>query len=236
MLASSLSIIGVGFTLGLIHAFDADHVMAVSALSSRKPGFLRTLKFSANWALGHGGVLMFAGALLFGLGLHIPEQLQYMAEASVGVMLIGLGLVCFWRFRQQHLRLQTHTHVHSHGEVVHTHWHLEDHTENATENSSASNSSDKHAPVMVGMLHGLAGSAPALALVPAVAQGQLWVAMMYLLLFSGGVMLSMLVFGSGLGSLQNQLQRKSARLFAVSRYFVATASVCLGGFWLAQAV
>ncbi len=132
MLVSSLSIIGVGFTLGLMHAFDADHVMAVSALSSRKPGFLRTLKFSANWALGHGGVLMLAGLLLFGLGLHIPEQLQYMAEASVGVMLIGLGLVCFWRFRQQHLRLQTHTHVHSHGEIVHTHWHLEDHTENAT--------------------------------------------------------------------------------------------------------
>ncbi len=236
MLASSLSIIGVGFTLGLMHAFDADHVMAVSALSSRKPGFLRTLKFSANWALGHGGVLIVAGLLLFGVGLHIPEQLQYLAEASVGVMLIGLGLVCFWRFRQQRLRLQTHTHVHRHGEVVHTHWHLEDHAESKAENSAALKGRDNHAPVMVGMLHGLAGSAPALALVPAVAQGQLWVAMMYLLLFSGGVMLSMLLFGSGLGAVQTQLQKKSARLFVVTRYLIATASVCLGGFWLAQAV
>ena len=82
---------GVGFTLGLLHAFDADHVMAVSALSTEKPSVKRTLRFSANWALGHSGVLIASGLLLFGLGLSLPEPLQIAAEASVGIMLIALG-------------------------------------------------------------------------------------------------------------------------------------------------
>ena len=47
-----------GLGLGLLHALDADHVMAVSALSNRKPDFKRTLKFSASWAIGHGSVLI----------------------------------------------------------------------------------------------------------------------------------------------------------------------------------
>jgi cytochrome c biogenesis protein CcdA len=235
---SSLSIVGVGFALGLLHAFDADHVMAVSALSSRKPGFWRTLRFSANWALGHSGVLILAGLLLFGVGQEIPVALQSFAEASVGVLLIGLGLMCFWRFRQQRLSLKTHTHTYGDSELVHTHWHLEGHTQSDTDaqhNVKDSGKQDSHAPVMVGMLHGLAGSAPALALVPAVAQGQLFLAMLYLLLFSVGVMLSMLVFGSGLGSLQQYLQHKHVRLFMFSRYLVATAAILLGGFWLSQA-
>ena len=54
-----------------------------------------------------------------------------------------------------------------------------------------------HAPILVGMMHGLAGSAPALALVPVVAHGQLWMALTYLVLFSVGVLLAMLVFGLG---------------------------------------
>lgn len=233
MLSAELSMIGIGFTLGLMHALDADHVMAVSALSARKPSLWRTLRFSANWALGHGGVLLVSGVLLFGLGLSLPEPLQALAEASVGVLLIVLGLVCFWSFRQQRVRLAQH----SHGDVVHTHWHIEKHGESSEHSESAQEAKQgQHAPVMVGVLHGLAGSAPALALVPAVAQGELWVSIAYLVLFSVGVMLSMMVFGLGLGSLQKKLAQRSARLFQGLRYGIAGASIALGSFWLFQAV
>jgi sulfite exporter TauE/SafE len=196
----------------------------VSALSSRKPGFARSLFFSANWALGHGGVLLIAGLLLFGLGMGIPAVLQQFAEASVGVLLIGLGIWCFYRFRQQKLLLQQH----SHDDVVHTHWHKAGHEEGKQK--------EAHAPVMVGMLHGLAGSAPALALVPAVAEGQVAIAIVYLLLFSFGVMCAMLMFGSGLGFIQSKLQKHNQRLFDWSRYGIATASILLGGFWLSSSV
>jgi len=240
MLTESIALIGVGFTLGLLHALDADHVMAVSALSARKPSVWRTLRFSANWALGHGGVLLVIGALLFGLGLSIPESLQVFAEASVGILLIALGLWCFWAMRKQSVKLEKHTH----GDIEHTHWHSDEHgSENkpvrypVEERASGRISvSDKHAPVMVGVLHGLAGSAPALALVPAVAQGDAWLAVGYLMLFSVGVMLSMVVFGLGLGSLQRKLEKSSDRLFQLNRYLIATASVILGVVWFNQAI
>jgi len=234
MLTESITLIGVGFTLGLLHALDADHVMAVSALSARKPSVWRTLRFSANWALGHGGVLLVSGALLFGLGLSIPESLQVLAEASVGVLLMGLGLWCFWGMRRQSVKLEKHTH----GDIEHIHWRkeLHGHSQSSASTAESAITSDKHAPVMVGVLHGLAGSAPALALVPAVAQGDLWLAVGYLMLFSLGVMLSMVAFGLGLGSVQRKLEKSSNRLFQFSRYVIATSSVVLGAVWLNQAI
>ena len=89
---------------------------------------------------------------------------------------------------------------------------------------------------MVGVVHGLAGSAPALALVPAVAQGQMMSAMLYLLVFSIGVMLSMLVFGLGFGALQRRLKERHARLFNWHRHIIATGSIVIGGYWLHQAL
>ena len=223
-MAELLPLLIAGFGLGLLHALDADHVMAVSALSNQKPGFKKALTYSAHWALGHSGVLLISGALLFCVGYAIPDSLQHVAEASVGVLLIALGLLCFWQFRKDRLRLA----VHRHGDVVHTHWHDDGHTQN-TERVS-------HKSVFVGGLHGLAGSAPALALIPAVSHGQLGWAMAYLGVFSIGATLSMLAFGVGFASLQTWLSQRYQSLFAASQHLLATASVVLGGYWLAQAV
>lgn len=230
MLTESLSLIAVGFSLGLMHALDADHVMAVSALNNQKAGLRRTLRYCANWALGHSGVLIFSGLMLFGLGMSLPESLQYAAEVSVGVLLIGLGLYCFWQFRKQRLSLVKHTH----GDVTHVHWHIEGDVN--TKGHGKHSHREGHAPVMVGVVHGLAGSAPALALVPAVSQGQFGVAMGYLLVFSIGVMLSMLAFGLGLGSLQKHLKEKHMRLFHWQRNIIAGSSIAIGSFWLYQAI
>lgn len=238
MPASTLAVIGAGLSLGLVHAFDADHVMAVSALSSKKPGLKRTLRYSLSWALGHGGVLLLCGLALFGLGLQLPESAVHLAEASVGVLLIGIGLLCFWRFRQQNVQLRAHRH----GGLVHTHWHTPGHdrTEqpvgHGDSEASVARVEDRHGPVLVGVLHGLAGSAPALALVPVVSRGQLGIAVLYLGVFSLGVIVAMVGFGLGFGALQHKLQRFNRRLFQVSRYLVATGSVVLGGYWLAQSL
>jgi len=217
------ALLGLGFLLGMMHALDADHVMAVSALSVGRPSLGRTLKFSANWAIGHAGVLLFSGVMLFGLGVAIPESLQRLAEVAVGVLLIGLGLWCFWGLRKRRLTIEKHRH----GEVVHRHWHR------AGDESGRGHGKEGHAPILVGVLHGLAGSAPALALIPAVAQGQLLPALGYLLLFSLGVMASMLTFGLGWGSLLNRL---SPRALAWSQQLVASSSIAVGGYWLSQTV
>ncbi len=228
MLVDWLPSIVIGFGLGFMHALDADHVMAVSALSNQRPSMRRTLFFSAYWALGHSVVLLLSGILLFGLGFAVPHSLQYIAELGVGLLLIALGLNCLWRFRRENISL----HTHRHGDIVHTHW--QDPNHNVARVDCTDH--EAHKPVMVGLLHGLAGSAPALALIPAVAQGQVSSALTYLLLFSLGVMLSMIFFGLGFGRLQKFLEQRYTKLFRGSRYALAMASILLGGFWLSQAL
>lgn len=219
MLSNFSAILMAGFSLGLLHAFDADHIMAVSTLSSQKPSLKRTLLFSAQWAIGHGGVLMLCGVLLFGLGIQLPEAFVQFAESSVGVLLIVIGAVCFYQCYKQKLTLVSH----QHGDVKHTHWCLDD-TDHKQKN--------EHAPTFVGMLHGLAGSAPALAVVPMAGQGEFSTAMLYLVLFSIGVLLSMTVFGLGLGTFQKKLKVFDVRAFQFSRYLVSIMSIALGGYWL----
>ena len=91
MLADMLPMLLLGGGLGLVHAFDADHVMAVSALSAEKPGIKRTFFYSSHWALGHSGVLLGLGFLLLLFGFSLPDNFVYLAELAVGVLLIGLG-------------------------------------------------------------------------------------------------------------------------------------------------
>jgi nickel/cobalt exporter len=223
-----LSLLGLGFFLGMLHALDADHVMAVSTLSLGAPSLGRTLRFCANWGIGHGGVLLSSGVLLFGLGLKIPVELQQLAEAGVGVLLIGLGLWCFWSFRQRRLSLEAH----AQDDLVHRHGHQPADLSHRGQGRRGQ-SRQGHAPVMVGMLHGLAGSAPALALIPALAQGHKGAAFAYLLVFSSGVLLSMLAFGLGWGAL---LQRLNLRMLDWSRRLVAGSAILVGSYWLSLAV
>jgi len=241
MTIEMFSLLLTGLGLGLLHALDADHVMAVSALSNRKPSLKRTLKFSANWALGHGSVLILLGLLFFGLGIALPETIQKLAESSVGVLLIGLGLACFWQFHKEKIVLNKHTHEHSHGAIEHTHLHIDGHEKKHDEKGDAKFDSpeqvkEAHTPVMVGILHGLAGSAPALALIPAMMQTNLLEATGYLVLFSAGVLFSMVAFGLSFGLVQKKLQQKSVRIFNWSRKIIAAAAVGIGFYWLAQAV
>jgi len=227
----------LGLGLGLMHALDADHVMAVSALANQNPGVKRTLLFSAHWALGHGGVLLGCGFILFGLGVAIPESFQQVAELSVGVLLILLGVSFFWQFRRQKISLIQH----AHDDIVHTHWSTEHHTDQQPQQLTNNCSQDKarhnvHQPVMIGMLHGLAGSAPALALIPAVASGQLLLAVAYLIVFSLGVILSMLVFGLGFAWIQRYLYQRYQRVFTVCRHLIALTAIGFGSFWVLQAL
>lgn len=231
----SLLITGLG--LGLLHALDADHVMAVSALSNRKPSLKRTLKFSANWAIGHGSVLIVLGLLFFGLGVALPETIQKLAESSVGVLLIALGLACFWQFHKEKVVLDKHTHDHTDGSIEHTHLHVTDHVKSDEHHTdSPEQVKEAHTPVMVGVLHGLAGSAPALAIIPAMMQTSLLESIGYLVLFSAGVLFSMVTFGLAFGLVQKKLQEKSVRIFNWSRKLIASSAVGIGFYWLAQAV
>ena len=224
---SLFGILTLGFSLGLLHALDADHIMAVSVLSTKtrhlKSRFkvaLVTCRYCLKWALGHGGVLLFLGVLLLFLEIQLPPTLSFLAEKAVGVFLVAMGVWIIWQARDSNLRLNVHKHSQS-GEEIH-HVHL----------ASESDGAHSHKPMLIGMTHGLAGSAPMLALLPAIGNNNHWLAITYLMLFSGGVLVSMLLFGLFFGQLLGWIDRLGNRVFRISRWTLGLTSALFGSYWL----
>jgi nickel/cobalt exporter len=248
----SLSILALGFSLGFVHAMDADHVMAVSALSNRhrdngkKRGIAAnlalTLRHCSHWALGHGAVLLLSAGVVFGLGLSLPASLGHFAELAVGLVLIAIGGSLLWQLRRERVVVLRHKHQHEHGELEHVHLVKSSTVDDACPNSSNSTkhsampAAKAHTPVMVGALHGLAGSAPALALVPVINDMALLSALLYVLVFSCSVLLGMVVFGLGLGSVQSYLAQRHSNLFDLFRQALGAATVVFGAVWFVQAL
>jgi cytochrome c biogenesis protein CcdA len=182
------AILGLGFLLGLQHALEADHVAAVSSIAARRSDVADIVKHGLTWGIGHTLTLFaFAGAAL-ALGEAIPETLTRPIEFAVGIMLVGLGGHLLWRLWRD--RVHFHRHRHSDGtEHIHAHSH-------AGETIAHARAPHAHAhgfrwrTLLVGLMHGMAGSAALLVLTvsqaSSVAAGLLYVA-----LFGIGSMLGM---------------------------------------------
>ena len=217
----------LAFGAGLLHALDADHVMAVTAIATKKAGMRAIVNLCLKWALGHGAVIFIFGAIIFIFGFTIPYELSHYAEKAVAILLIAIGS---WVLRDLYLS-RVHIHFHEHqGLTRHAHWHI-DETKAHNQKVSGDHKHDHHA-VMVGVLHGLAGLAPLLAIVP-LANQPLWLAIIYLLIFCLGVFLSMLIFGGVLGKVVEGIQGYSVFSINIIRGMVGTASITLGLVWLA---
>ncbi|HED17831.1 MAG TPA: urease accessory protein [Gammaproteobacteria bacterium] len=222
--SSILAILGLAFGLGLTHALDADHIMAVSSLSGSRASLRDTLHFCGRWAIGHGLTLLLIGSAVLLLGMALPAELSQLAEMAVGWVLVGLGLYVFWSLR----RTQAHLHYHHHDGVArHAHWHQHDHLPASSDDH---HSHRHHGAVMVGVLHGMAGSAPLLAILPLATQSSPWYGMAYLLMFCVGVLLAMLVFGGALGSVFGWLNRKGHTAVRLVRASVALGTITLGAY------
>lgn len=194
------SILLLAFGLGLVHALDVDHLLAVSGLSGvRSEGMKQTLAFSVRWALGHGSSVLLLGSLVFIFGMAVPEKFSSIAEQLVGLMLMGIGLMLLldWSRKKnsltmhRHDQMPLHVHMAPSGPVNPLHKH-------------------KHGTVLVGLLHGSAGSAPLLLLLIPDMDSP-FLGMSYLLLFSVGVLLSMIVFGGLLGKLFVNMEKTSGK-------------------------
>jgi hypothetical protein len=181
-------ILGLGFLLGMQHALEADHIAAVSSIAARRSDVADIVKHGLTWGLGHTLTLFaFAGAAIL-LGHAIPDTLARPIEIAVGVMLIGLGAHVLWRLGRD----RVHFHAHRHGDGT-SHLHLHSH---AGESVAHRASAHQHGhdfrwrSLLVGLMHGMAGSAALLML--AVAQVASPIAgMAYVLVFGVGSMLGM---------------------------------------------
>lgn len=187
---STLSVLLIGFVLGLQHAIEADHLAAVSTIVSEKKSLLTASIVGGMWGLGHTIALFAVGVLVIFLKLQISETIEARLEALVGGMLILLGINAL---RKLFTAKKVHVHAHSHGEREHLHIHAHE-----TEMAEASHHRFSPRSILVGMVHGLAGSAALMLLVvPTIASPA--VALLYILIFGigsiGGMVAMSLLIG-----------------------------------------
>ncbi len=211
----------LAFFLGLVHAFDADHVMAVSVFATRKKGVREGVHVGLRWAAGHGLVLVAVGLALLLLGHSLPSEMLMVADRLVGLAMILLGATVWIDLA----RRRTHIHFHAHDDLPsHAHWHTHQEAGHGHE----------HGPLMIGALHGLAGSAPILAVLPVAARSPA-LGFAYLMLFALGVALAMAVVSGLIGHLVGQSwSRLQAGGLSMLRACCASGSIALG-VWLATA-
>jgi ABC-type nickel/cobalt efflux system permease component RcnA len=180
------AILSLGFLLGMQHALEADHIAAVSSIASRRSDVGDIVKHGLTWGLGHTLTLFaFAGAAIL-LGHAIPEKLAGPLETAVGIMLVGLGAHLLWRLWRD--RVHVHTHRHDDG-TVHVHSHAGEKLPHARA-AHAHEHGFRWRTLLIGLMHGMAGSAALLVLTvsqaPSAAAG-----LGYIALFGIGSMIGM---------------------------------------------
>ena len=181
-------ILGLGFLLGMQHALEADHIAAVSSIAARRSQVGDIVRHGLTWGLGHTLTLFaFAGAALL-LGHAIPESVARPIETAVGVMLVGLGAHVLWRL----WRDRVHFHQHGHGDGT-VHFHAHSHAGEAAPHERTAHTHDhgfRWRTLLVGLMHGMAGSAALLVLAATQASSPA-VSLGYVALFGVGSMIGM---------------------------------------------
>lgn len=224
-----LWLLALGAGGGLLHALDADHILAVSTVAAGGDASRRrVLRTALNWALGHGLSLALVTLSVLGFGLAIPEALSSVAELLVGVVLLAAGLSLLRAGWRGEVAVSLHRHR---GLPAHVHLHGRDHID-----AQGARGLVDHRPVLIGIIHGIAGSAPLLALLPLVIQAQFMLAGLYILLFTLCVALAMCAFGGLLGVLVSGILRRSRRAFDTMRALLGLYALGFGAFWLHQAL
>lgn len=214
----------LGFVLGLRHALDPDHLVAVSTIVSEHKSIKRSSLVGTFWGLGHTASLLGIGIVILLLRASIPAHFEPWMEAPVAAMLIVLGVSATWRVLRER-GWQVHTHPHSHADgAPHTHVHLHAHEQH----------DHKHRlfrmgrkPFLVGLVHGIAGSAAltlaVLTTIPSVAFG-----LLYITVFGIGSIGGMLLMSAMIGLPFAVTARRFSVVNGGIRLFAGVFSILFG--------
>jgi hypothetical protein len=219
---SALVILGLGLLLGVRHATDPDHIIAVSTIVSRERSFSSAARIGALWGLGHTATIMAVGVPLILFRWTISAKLGASMELAVAFMLIVLGVGSLLDIRRGGGSGNSHSHLHQHGDRIHRHAHGHAAAKSPQETVAAHEAATPHddplhghaadatalgaidrlagrgraygfiRPLVVGVVHGLAGSAAIALMVLATIRTPL-LAVGYLLIFGIGTILGMML-------------------------------------------
>jgi high-affinity nickel permease len=152
--------LALGFVLGLRHALDADHVAAVATFATGERNLLRSSLVGAWWGAGHTAALLLFGSALVALRLVVTPRMGQFLEFAVGCMLVLLGANVLRKLARDSA---IHAHTHEHDGTQHTHLHVHLGDAGHTHQHHTLRLGGK--PFVVGVVHGLAGTAAVLLLV-----------------------------------------------------------------------
>ena len=224
---SFLSIVAVGFFLGMRHATDPDHVIAVTTIVSRQRNLLKAAMTGIFWGIGHTLTIFVVGTVIILFDVVIPARIGLSMELSVGLMLIVLGVMNIASFMRSARSISpqdseiVHRHPHSHGDYVHSHAH--GHSPDTHHHSHPQTPLtwldrlfgriglyQQLRPLVVGIVHGLAGSAAVALLILTTIRNPHW-AIAYLLVFGVGTVGGMMLITMSIASAFNFFGKKQEK-------------------------
>ena len=223
--ATPLFVLVAGFVIGLFHAFEPDHVVAVATQNSKstqksslsffqqiRSGAIKSSILGALWGAGHTSSLVIVSLLIFVFSMNIPNEMFSNFEFGVGVMLVILGVFTYLNRR---LVGEKHIHTHTHDDVIHTHPHTHDKVH-----------SHGHKSYIIGCIHGLAGSGSLVVLALSTLH-DLQTILSFILVFGIGSIVGMMLVSSAIG-LPFSLSVYSERINKILRYLVGSISIIIG--------
>ena len=240
----------LGLLLGMRHATDPDHVIAVTTIVSRQRSIRHAALIGALWGLGHTITILIVGSAIVLFGLVIPPRVGLTMELSVGLMLILLGVLnlsgILRRISETATPLHSlqHSHPHGHGDYVHSHPHghspeKHGHGEDATPVGWMDRTFGRLGlyqvvrPLAVGIVHGLAGSAAVALLVLTTIRVPSW-AVLYLLVFGIGTVAGMMLITAAIAVPFTFSENRFARLNRGLGVFSGVLSLAFGLFIVYQ--
>lgn len=246
-----VSIVLVAFFLGMRHATDPDHVLAVSTIVSRQRTLGRAVLVGVLWGIGHSVTILVVGVAIIAFGLVIPPRVGLTMEFSVALMLILLGVLnltgVLGRIAETARPApagdgRLHAHSHSHGDYVHSHAHghaplPHGHSEDETPQGRLDRIFGRLGvyqalrPLVVGLIHGLAGSAAVALLVLTTIKNPVWAAA-YLVVFGIGTTAGMLLMTAAMAA---PLVYTAGRFARLNRHLATASGLLSLGFGLFMA-
>lgn len=238
---SVLALLGLGLMFGLKHATEVDHVVAVSTIVSEQRKLWRSALVGGLWGVGHTASLMIVGVFVLVFRIAVPLTVAHWLEFGVALMIIGLGILALTRVLRR--RADVHLHRHSHDGQSHVHIHFHEHgTEHASVSASPS-APTPHShtvsgigfkPLLVGAMHGLAGSA-ALTLLVLTQIRSVSLGLIYLAVFGVGSTFGMLLM-SGLIGLPFAVSGRRLTNLNYSLQTIAGSLSIVFGLWYAYQI
>lgn len=212
------SLLGFGFLLGIRHAFEADHIAAVSAIISKYNSIKKSTLIGAFWGFGHSISLLVVGLVILLLKISIPQKIALSFEFIVGIMLFILGINTILTIKKN----RVHLHRHNHDGIEHIHFHSHKLTKLHYHKHLS-----LHKSLFIGIIHGLAGSA-ALTLLVLTTIKSFWVGLIYILIFGIGSITGMMLISSIISLPFTLMPSKFEKIQKIMRISIGLTSTIIG--------